>query len=197
MIRQKDGPALQRSGTKRTATASTAVPPHVVTARVRRLATNGILVALAVVLSIVERWIPLSLLVPVPGIKLGLANIVTLFALYRLSFFDAAAILVARCLLSALVLGPASLLFSLTGGVLALVVMALLRFGNGRVFSVYGVSMGGAVAHNIGQIAAACLVMQDLSLVRSYLPMLLLVGLLTGIPTAAAAAPVLRRLKKT
>ena len=170
--------------------------PHAVSAYVRRLVADGILVSLAVVLSIVERWIPLNLLIPVPGIKLGLANIVTLFALYRLAFVDAAAILVVRTLLTSLFLGPASLLFSLLGGASALLVMALLRRGDGRLFSVYGVSMAGAAAHNIGQVAAACLILQDLSLATSYLPMLLLVGLLTGIPTAAAAVPVLRRLKK-
>jgi heptaprenyl diphosphate synthase len=170
--------------------------PHVVSADVKRLVANGVLVSLAVVLSIVERWIPLNLLIPVPGIKLGLANIVTLFAIYRLGFLDAAAIVVVRCLLSALFLGPASLLFSLFGGMAALGVMALLHLGDGRTFSIYGVSMAGAAAHNVGQVAAACLILQDLSLVTSYLPMLLLVGLLTGVPTAAAAAPVLRRLKR-
>lgn len=170
--------------------------PHAVSAYVRRLAVDGVLVSLAVVLSIVERWIPLNLIVPVPGIKLGLANIVTLFALYRLSFLDAAAILVVRCLLSALFLGPASLLFSLLGGAAALVAMALVRLGGDRVFSVYGVSMAGAAAHNIGQVAAACLILQELSLATSYLPMLLLVGLLTGVPTAAAAIPVLRRIRR-
>ena len=170
--------------------------PHAVSRYVKRLAVNGILVGLAVVLSIVERWIPLDLIVPVPGIKLGLANIVTLFALYRLAFADAAAIVVVRCLLTALVAGPASLLFSLLGGLSALVAMALLRKGDGRVFSIYGVSMGGAVAHNIGQVSAACLQLWDLSLASSYLPLLMLFGLVTGIPTAAAAAPVLRRLKR-
>ena len=158
--------------------------PHAVSRYVKRLAVNGILVGLAVVLSIVERWIPLDLIVPVPGIKLGLA------------FADAAAIVVVRCLLTALVAGPASLLFSLLGGLSALVAMALLRKGDGRVFSIYGVSMGGAVAHNIGQVSAACLQLWDLSLASSYLPLLMLFGLVTGIPTAAAAAPVLRRLKR-
>jgi heptaprenyl diphosphate synthase len=170
--------------------------PHEVSAYVRRLVADGILVSLAIVLSIAERWIPLGLIVPVPGIKLGLANIVTLFALYRLAFVDAAAVLVVRCLLTSLFLGPASLLFSLLGGTCALLAMALLRLGGDRTFSVYGVSMAGAAAHNVGQVAAACLILQDLSLTTSYLPMLLLVGLLTGIPTAAAAVPVLRRLKR-
>lgn len=176
----------------------TSIPqhPHAVSADVRRLVVSGVLVSLAVVLSIVERWIPLNLLIPVPGIKLGLANIVTLFAIYRLGFLDAAAIVVVRCLLSALFLGPASLLFSLFGGLAALGVMALLHLGEGRAFSIYGISMAGAAAHNVGQVAAACLILRDLSLVTSYLPMLLLVGLLTGVPTAAATAPVLRRLKR-
>ncbi len=170
--------------------------PHAVSAYVRRLAVDGVLVSLAVVLSIVERWIPIELLIPVPGVKLGLANVVTLFALYRLSFFDASAVLLVRCLLTALFLGPSSLLFSLSGGALALLAMALLRLGGDRLFSPYGVSMGGAAAHNVGQVAAACLVLRDLSLATTYLPMLLLVGLLTGIPTAAAVVPVLRRLKR-
>ena len=94
----------------------------------KKLALAAVLTALALGLSTLENLFPVSLLVPLPGIKLGLANIVTVFALYRLGAPFALAILVARCLLGAMFAGNVSaLLFSLMGGVLAMLVMILLR----------------------------------------------------------------------
>ena len=123
----------------------------------KKLALAAVLTALALGLSTLENLFPVSLLVPLPGIKLGLANIVTVFALYRLGAPFALAILVARCLLGAMFAGNVSaLLFSLMGGVLAMLVMILLR--RAKRLSVYGVSIAGAAAHNIGQICAAMLV---------------------------------------
>lgn len=119
----------------------------------KKLALCAVLTALALGLSTLENLFPVSLVVPLPGIKLGLANIVTVFALYQLGAAPALGILVARCLLGSLFAGNASaLLFSLMGGVGAMLVMIALRRVRG--LSVYGVSIAGAAAHNIGQIGA-------------------------------------------
>src|SRR5512133_804356 len=104
-------------------------------AKLQRLTIDAVLVSLALVLSIVERWIPLDLVIPVPGIKLGLANIVTLFALLRLGPVDALVILVIRSLIMGTISGPMTLLFSLGGGLLAMLTMWLLTQGYGRIFS--------------------------------------------------------------
>ncbi len=161
--------------------------------RLRRLTTDAILLSLALVLAIVERWIPLDLLVPVPGLKLGLANIVSLLALVRLRPLDALAILVTRCLIIGSFTGLTALLFSLTGGLLALGIMWLLKFWEGRVFSLIGISLAGAAAHNIGQIAVAVLLLGEPRLFFTYLPPLLLTSLATGTLTGVAARPLVSR----
>lgn len=152
------------------------------------------MIALALALSYTERLIPLQMLVPLPGIKLGLANIVTLVALYLFGKKSAYTILILRCVLGAVFGGGITgLMFSLTGGVLALSVMAIAQ----RIpcFSIYGVSILGAAAHNIGQILAAIVLMQSIY-IGSYLPYLLVVALFTGLATGSAAAGVIYVLKK-
>ena len=158
--------------------------------RTKRLTLCAVLISLALALSYTERFIPLQLLIPLPGIKLGLANIVTLVALYLLGNRSAFLILVLRCFLSSLFGGGISgLLFSLTGGCLAMLVMtAARRF---PCFSVYGVSILGAAAHNVGQIGAAMVIMQSVY-IGAYLPYLLIVALFTGFATGSAASGVLR-----
>jgi heptaprenyl diphosphate synthase len=158
----------------------------------RTLVVDAILLSLALVLSIAERWVPLELIVPVPGIKLGLANIVTLFALLCLRPWDALAILVVRCLVMGAIAGPMTLLFSLSGGLLAFLVMWLQKPLLNKVFSVIGISLAGAAAHNAGQVLVAGLVLSEPLLIVAYLPLLLLAGLLTGTLTGVAAAPVVR-----
>ena len=162
----------------------------------RRIAFCAVFTALALALSIVENYFPLGLLIPVPGIKLGLANIVTVFAIVMLSPWDTLVIIVVRCLVMGLFTGPVSLVFSLSGALLAFVVMKSLSLGLGRMFSIIGISMGGAVAHNIGQIAAAVVLMQDTGLVFSYLPLLMIVALFTGALTGVAAIPVVTLIGK-
>lgn len=119
----------------------------------RSIALCAVLTALALGLSTLESLFPVTLIVPLPGVKLGLANIVTVFALYELGAVPALTILTARCLLGGLFAGNLSaLLFSLLGGFTAMLVMIALR--RCRRLSVYGVSIGGAAAHNLGQMAA-------------------------------------------
>lgn len=164
--------------------------------RVRRLTLDAMLVALALVFSLLERFIPLELIVPVPGLKLGLANIVTLVALMRLEFWDALAIVLVRVMIMAALTGITTMLFSLGGGLLALLVMWMLKQGEGHWLSVIGISMAGAAAHNIGQVAVASWVIGEPRLMITYLPPLLLTGLATGILTGTAAGPVIRNLGK-
>ena len=159
----------------------------------KKLALAAVLTALALGLSTLENLFPVSLLVPLPGIKLGLANIVTVFALYRLGAPFALALLVARCLLGAMFAGNVSaLLFSLMGGVLAMLTMIVLRRVRG--LSVYGVSIAGAAAHNIGQICAAMVVLGGTA-VLGYLPVLLGVSLITGTLTGFVASLLFRAMR--
>ena len=144
----------------------------------RQLTLCAMLTALALALSWVERFLPLSLLIPLPGIKLGLANIVTLFALYALGPAQALLILLCRCTLGALFAGNLNaLIYSLFGGVAAMLTMILLQ--KGKRLSVYGVSLGGAAAHNCGQVAAAVWTLGTAAPL-SYLPVLLGVSLVSG-----------------
>lgn len=144
----------------------------------KTVTTCAVLAALALALSYMERLFPLVLLIPLPGVKLGLANLVTVYALYALGAKSALAILLVRCLLGSLFAGNASaLIFSLLGGLCAMFVMIVLR--SFPALSVYGVSVGGAAAHNVGQVAAAMLTLGS-SAPLVYLPFLLLVSLFTG-----------------
>jgi heptaprenyl diphosphate synthase len=154
----------------------------------------AILLALALALTYVERLIPLQLVIPLPGIKLGLANIVTLVVLYTLKTRYAFLILVPRCCFTAAFGGGATgFWFSLCGGLLALVVMSLAK--KAVFLSVFGVSMIGAAAHNIGQIMAAMVLMNSVY-IGAYLPYLLIVAIVTGLITGGICAGVLRVLPK-
>ena len=155
----------------------------------KTLAQSAVLVALALALSYTERFIPLQLVIPLPGVKLGLANIATLVALYALGWQKTIPIVVVRCFLGALFGGLTGILFSLTGGLISLGVMAACK--KTPIFSIYGVSILGAAAHNIGQILAAMVLMGSIY-VWAYLPYLLLIAIFTGTATGAACAGVLR-----
>lgn len=158
----------------------------------KTLAQSAVLVALALALSYTERFIPLQLVIPLPGVKLGLANIATLVALYALGWQKTIPIVVVRCFLGALFGGLTGILFSLTGGLISLGVMAVCK--KAPLFSIYGVSILGAAAHNIGQILAAMALMGSVY-VWAYLPYLLLIAIFTGTATGAACAGVLRAFK--
>ena len=161
--------------------------------KTKDMALGAVLTALALGLSVMENLIPVTAAIPLPGVKLGLANIVTLFALYQLGSRPALSILLARCLLASLFAGNFSaLLYSLLGGVLAMLVMIGLK--QCRRLSVFGVSIGGAAAHNAGQIIAACITLGDTAVV-GYLPVLLGVSLITGTLTGFIASLLFRAMK--
>ena len=156
----------------------------------KNIALCAVLTALALGLSTLENLFPVSLEVPLPGVKLGLANIVTVFALYELGAVPALVILFARCGLGSLFAGNVSaLLFSMLGGLCAMLVMIGLK--HCRKLSIYGVSIGGAAAHNIGQMAAAIITLGN-TMVLGYLPLLLAVSLITGTLTGFVAALLFR-----
>ena len=161
--------------------------------KTRELTLCAVLSALALALSYMESFFPLVLLVPLPGVKLGLANIVTLYALYALGFPSALAILFVRCTLGALFAGNASaLLFSLLGGLSALFVMALLS--GVKKLSIFGVSIAGA--HNCGQVCAALITLGSTAPLY-YLPFLLLVSLFTGALSGLITAFLFRAMAHT
>lgn len=161
--------------------------------KTKHLTICAVLIALAMALSYTERFIPLQMVIPLPGVKLGLANIVTLIALYLMGSKAAFAILIPRCIFGAVFGGGITgLAFSLTGGILAMLTMTVTR--KIPIFSIYGVSIFGAAAHNIGQIMAAMVLMNSIY-IGAYLSYLLGVALVTGFATGAAGAGILRALK--
>lgn len=160
--------------------------------KAKRLTICAILISMALVLSYIERFIPLQLVIPLLGIKLGIANIVTVVALYCFEEKYAFTILILRCLLGSMFGGGITgLAFSLTGGLFAMTIMSISR--RLRIFSVYGVSILGAAAHNVGQICVAVFLMNSVYVI-GYLPYLLIVSLFTGMATGAACAGTLRAL---
>jgi heptaprenyl diphosphate synthase len=135
--------------------------------------------AAAMILSVVESLFPVP--VPIPGIKIGLANVVTLLILKRyrrLSY--AAAVTVVRCVLAAAFSGTVMvLLYSVAGGLVSCFVMWLLLSSRRELFGAVGVSVVGAVTHNTAQVLVAMLLMRD-SAVMYYLPVLLVAGAIAG-----------------
>ena len=156
----------------------------------RRLAFGAMFTALALIFSYVEFLIPLP--VPVPGIKLGLANLVIIIAIYRMSFKYAFPINCVRIVASGLLFsGVFGMLYSFAGGILCLVVMYVL-YRTGR-FSMVGISMAGGVMHNLGQLLTACLIVSSVSLM-SYFAVLLFSGLISGILIGIMAYNIEKRL---
>lgn len=158
--------------------------------RTKKMALSAILAALAMILSYVEAMVPMP--VPIPGIKLGLANLVILLAIYRLGFKYALAINCIRIFVTGLLFtGVFGILYSLAGGLLSLLVMYLLY--RTEIFSMVGVSMAGGVAHNLGQLLTACLIMSNIRLM-SYFAVLLFAGMGSGILMGIVAWLVCQRL---
>ncbi len=158
----------------------------------RRVALDGILVALAMIFSYIETFIPFNF--GVPGIKLGLANLVVLLGLTFLPALDVLLISMVRILLSSLLFGNVmSLWYSLAGGLLSFFCMWLLTKREG--YSLIGISMAGGVCHNIGQICTAALIVKTAQL-TFYLPVLLVAGLVTGALIGTLAKLLMPRVKK-
>lgn len=155
-----------------------------------RAAYFGVFTAMALIFSYLETLIPLP--VGIPGIKVGLANLVIVIVLYKMGKREAFLLSVARIFLAGFLFANLfSIVYSLAGGMLSLAVMAFLK--KRGFFSVYGVSMAGGVSHNIGQILMAMIIVETYSVVY-YVPVLLVAGVLTGLAIGVMASGMLKRL---
>ncbi len=147
----------------------------------RRIAVCGILTTAALMLSYIEILIP-PFIMPIPGFKLGLANIVTVYAVFCISDIDGAAISFCRILISSLLFGGVmSFLFSVSGAAMSFLVILLFKYILKGRFSWIGVSVASATAHNIGQLISAIFTVGIG--VASYLPWLILAAVISGIFT--------------
>ena len=156
--------------------------------RASKAAQYGLLIALALVLSYAESLLPA---LGVPGVKLGLPNLVVVFALYRLGLWDAWCLSVVRVLLASALFGSGvSLAYSVAGAVLSLTVMSLLK-KTGK-FSSIGVSVAGGVAHNAGQILVAMALLETARLAW-YLPVLWIAGTVAGVLIGIVSGELVKR----
>ena len=160
--------------------------------KTKKVAFLGMCIALSMILSFVESQIPP--LMAVPGVKMGLPNIVMVFMLYKIGAKDAAIVSILRVILVGILFGtPLSMIYSLVGAALSLIGMILLKKTN--LFAPITVSVAGGILHNIGQIATACIVMETAQ-IAYYLPVLLISGTIAGILIGLTAAMILKRLDK-
>lgn len=154
-----------------------------------KVAVFGVFTSLALILSYVELLIPINF--GIPGMKLGLANLLVVILLYKGCPRDVLLLSVIRILLSGLIFGNMfSIFYSLGGGLLSLAVMVFLK-KTGQ-FTVAGISIGGGASHNVGQLLVAMFVVQTYQ-VGYYLPVLLIAGVITGAVIGILSAEVLKR----
>lgn len=159
--------------------------------KTKKISLYALLIALALILSYLESLVPMSF--AVPGIKMGLPNIVIVFALYKLDFKAAGCISIIRVLLVSLLFGNVMIMiYSITGAVLSLCLMWLLR-KSGK-FSSVGVSVAGALGHNAGQILTAMLLLETGGLIY-YLPALCISGAVAGICIGIVGGILIKRIK--
>ena len=155
----------------------------------------GLLVSMALVLSLIERMIPVPFIAP--GAKLGLANLVIIISVYTLdNYKESFTILILRILLTTLLGGSVSMLiYSACGGILSFLVTIIVKELGGKHVSIIGVSASSAVFHNIGQLAAASIILDNIGIVL-YLPLLSIAGIGTGIFVGLSANYILSYLFK-
>ena len=158
----------------------------------KKIPYYGLFAALAILMGYVEMLIPIP--VPIPGVKLGLANVIIIIMMYFMDTKSAFFVSLIRVILSGLLFaGFAGLLYSLAGALLSFAVMALLK-KTGK-FSIVGVSIAGGIFHNVGQIIVAALAVENVRMAY-YLPFLLVSGVVTGILIGIVAKTALGYLKR-
>ena len=160
-----------------------------------KLVYLSLLISLALVLSLIERTMPLPF--TTPGAKLGLSNLVIILAVYTLdNYHEAFLVLILKIFLSGLLGGNlSSLMYSFSGGVLSFLITLLVKNTFKEYVSIIGVSASAAVFHNIGQLLVASLILDNLSIFL-YLPMLTIIGIITGIFIGLSANYILNHFKK-
>ena len=157
-----------------------------------KVAYFGVFTALALIFSYVESLIPIQM--GIPGVKLGLANLIIVIALYKMNMKETYILSLVRIVLAGFMFGNLfAILYSLAGGMLSLTIMCILKKTD--KFSVYGISMAGGVFHNIGQLLMAMIVLESIS-IGYYFPMLLISGLVTGFVIGVISNEMMKRLKK-
>lgn len=160
---------------------------------IKHICTLALMIALAFAFSYLESLIPFNF--GIPGIKLGIANLVVIAALYTMNVKDALFISVIRILLSGLTFsGPFAMIYSLIGGLLSFLAMLVAKKSN--KLSPIGVSALGGSIHNFGQILVAAVVMRTYRIIY-YFPILILIGLVTGIVNGIIADIIIKRIAKT
>ena len=158
----------------------------------QRIALSGLLTSLMLVFGLIERQFPLT--TAIPGVKLGLANSVLLYGLYMLGIKQSIILMLLKALLSWLIyMNMSAMLYSLAGGAASLLAMILVS--RIKDVSVIGVSAIGAVFFNIGQILVAVAILNTPQLIVTYLPVLMISGVATGILTGVVAQMVMKHLK--
>ena len=158
----------------------------------KKIASYGLFIALAFIFSYIESLFPIPF--PVPGIKLGLANLVIIIAIYGIGVKEAFILSMVRILLVGFTFrDPSTLLFSFAGGILSWLTMAI--FMKLKLFSMVGVSIIGGIAHNVGQIIVAMLYVRNTGLIY-YLPFLMIAGVVSGTLIGLLGVLILQRLKK-
>ena len=156
----------------------------------QRVAVSGLLTSLMLVLGLIERQFPLT--AAIPGIKLGLANSVLIYALYMLGIKQSVVLMLLKALMSWLI-NMQAMFYSLAGGALSL--LAMIALSRIKGVSVIGVSALGAVAFNVGQILMAVVMLNTPQLIVTYLPVLMVSGVVTGVLTGVVAQMVMKHLK--
>lgn len=158
----------------------------------QRIALSGLLTSLMLVFGLIERQFPLT--TAIPGVKLGLANSVLLYSLYMLGIKQSLILMLLKALLSWLIyMNMSAMLYSLAGGAASLLAMILVS--RIKDVSIIGVSAIGAVFFNIGQILVAVAILNTPQLIVTYLPVLMISGVATGILTGVVAQMVMKHLK--
>ena len=155
----------------------------------KKISNIAILSALAIIFGYIESLFPAS---PIPGIKLGISNIVILFALYKTDFSSAFFIMLIKVLVTSLLFSGLNVLFySISGGVFSILIMYISK----QIFSKIGASISGGIFHNIGQLLAASVMMQTTA-VFVYTPYLLVSGVVVGFVTGNVCNIILKRIDK-
>lgn len=159
--------------------------------KTKKLTTMALLVSVAMVLSWIESQIPPF--VAIPGVKIGLANIAVVFALYRFGWKEAIGISLVRVFAVSLLFGTAvSLAYSVAGAAVSLLGMVLLK--KSGLFSSVAVSVAGGVLHNVGQIGMACILLET-NVLKYYLPFLILSGVIAGVAIGLISAVMVKRVR--
>lgn len=158
----------------------------------KKVAYFGVFTALALIFSYIESLIPINF--GIPGAKLGLANLMVVIVLYKMGPKEAYMLSMVRIVLSGFLFGNLfGILYSLAGGILSLSIMTLLKKTD--KFSIIGISMAGAVFHNMGQLIIAGIVVESANVIY-YMPALLIVGLATGLVIGIISSETIKRLRK-